>query len=110
MNPAGAADGINRAGRACGPVSLFGCANSRQGSRGVRAGAARVPPQGAGTGTRARDATALALRTAGRGQEDQEPPRPAPQNAVVQRPKPPPGGFAADLPGERGGEAPTSSV
>src|ERR1700704_105624 len=58
-------------------VSLSGCANSRQGSRGVRAGPTGIPPQGAGAGARARDATPFALRPAGGSSQDQEPPRPA---------------------------------
>ena len=57
-------------------------ANSRKGSRGVRAGAARVPAQGAGAGARARDAPPIALRAARRGAEDQEPSRPSPPHPL----------------------------
>src|SRR2546426_3653023 len=73
---------VNKAGLALRPVSLSGCADSRQGSRGVRAGAARVPAQGAGAGARARDETAFALRSAGGGKEDQEPSRAATKNPL----------------------------
>src|SRR5438445_3649639 len=76
---------LNKAGLAARPVSLSGCADSRQGSRGVRAGAARVPAQGAGAGARAGDETAFALRSAGRGEEDQEPSRPAASHPVSRR-------------------------
>src|SRR2546427_5598680 len=73
---------LNKVGLALPPVSLSGCADSRQGSRGVRAGAARVPAQGARAGTRARDETAFALRSSVGGEEDQEPSRPAAKNPL----------------------------
>src|SRR2546428_8738547 len=91
---------LNKAGLALRPVSLSGCADSRQGSRGVRAGAARVPAQGAGAGARARDETAFALRSAGGGKEDQEPSRAATKNPLGTSFSPPP--LVLSPPGGRG--------
>jgi hypothetical protein len=77
---------LHGAGRPLYPVSLPGCANRSQGSRGVRAGPSGLPPQGAGAGARARDAPPSALRTAVRSPQDQKPPREAPPDEVVSAP------------------------
>src|SRR5439155_6297181 len=56
------------------------------GPGGVRAGAARIPPQGPGARARPRDETPLPLRAAGRGSQDEEPARPPPPNPLVPSP------------------------
>src|ERR1700730_7889242 len=92
-----------RARLPCLRVSLSGCANRSQGSRGVRAGPQGFPPQGAGAGARARDASAFALRTAVGGPQDQKPPRPSPPHEGGEAPagagrQVPPSGASRHLP------------